>query len=62
MLPNNNPTPPKHTNQSLYMFSYSGVFLLRQSLSVIEGRNVSLPMAPDETNFSMKVDQICRKF
>ena len=34
MLPNNNPTPPKHTNQILYLFSYSGVFPIRQRLSL----------------------------
>ena len=34
MLPNNNPTPPKHTNQILYLFNYSGVFPIRQHLSL----------------------------
>ena len=32
-----------------------------QTTFVIEGRNVSLHVAPDETNF-MKIDQIWRKF
>ena len=34
MLPNNNPIPPKHTNEILYLFSYSGVFSIRQRLSL----------------------------
>ena len=28
-IPNNNPTPPKHTNQILYLLNYSGVFPIR---------------------------------
>ena len=34
ILPNDNSTPPKHTNQILYLLSYSGVFPIIQRLSL----------------------------
>ena len=65
MLPNDSPTPPKYTNQILYLLSYSGIFLIRQRLSLKVEMSVYmwLLMKPTVGDlFYMKIDQIWRQF
>ena len=56
MLPNDKPTPPKYTNQILYLFSYSGVFPIRQRLSLKVEMSVCLwlLMKPTVDEFSLR--------
>ena len=56
ILPNDKPTPPKYTNQILYLLSYSGVFPTRQrsSLKVENSSCMWLLMKPTVEDFSLR--------